>query len=99
MHSENQSSSMSGIRDIDLNKSQFLFMTWDWHTQASLCKHVISLDRVRHLISGVDHPVRLVFCPLLLAILSPDPITRPHVMSDEHNLLLCISQVRDMLEL
>ena len=63
------------------------------HTQ------VISLDRVRHLISGVDHPVKLVGCPLLHVILSPDPITRPHLMSDEHNLLLCVSQVKDMLEL
>ena len=56
---------------------------------------VVSLDRVRHLISGVDHPVRLVCWPLLHATLSPDPITSPHIMSDEHNLSLCISQVQD----
>ena len=54
---------------------------------------------VRHLISGVDHPGRLVCCPLLHAIFSTDPITRPHVMSDEHNLLPCISGVRDALGL
>ena len=88
VHCKNQSSSVSGIRDIDQNKAR----SWRgiMHTQASLRKHVISLDRVRHLISGVDHPVRLVCCPLLHAILSPDPITRPHIMSDEHNLsFLC----------
>ena len=45
------------------------------------------------------HPVQLVCCPLLHAILSPDPITRQHIMSDEDNLLLCVSQVQDMLEL
>ena len=47
------------------------------HTQASLRKHVISLDRVRHLISKVDRPVRPVCRPLLHAILSTDPITEP----------------------
>ena len=93
---KNQSSSMSGIRDTDQNKSR----SWRGivHTQASLRKHVISLDRVRHLISGVDHPVRLVCCPLVHAISSPYPITETHVRSDEHDLFLLISQVRDMLE-
>ena len=46
------------------------------HTQASLRMHMISLDRVRHLI-------KLVCCPLLHAILSTDPITGTHVMSDD----------------
>ena len=86
VHYKNQSSSMSGIRDIDQNKARSRCEIV--HTQASLRKHVISLDRVRNLISGVDHPVRLVCCPLLHAILSPDPITRPHMMSDEHNLYI-----------
>ena len=97
VHCKNQSSSVSGIWDIDQNKSR----SWRGivHTQASLRKHMILLDRVRHLISGVDHPVRLVCCSLLHAISLPNPITRPGVMSDEHTLLLCISQVRDMLEL
>ena len=40
-------------------------------------------------ISSVDHPVRLVCHPLLHAILSPDPITGPKVMSAERYLLLC----------
>ena len=97
VHFKYQSSSVPGIRDINQNKSR----SWRGilHTQASLCKHVISLDRVKNLISGVDHPVKLVCCPLLHAILSPDPITGTHVMSDEHNLLPCISQVRVLLEL
>ena len=60
-----------------------------------------TLDRARHPISGVDHPVavRLVCCSMLHVILSLDLITVPHVMGDEHNLLLCTSRVRDMLAL
>ena len=44
-------SSMSRIRDIDQDKSRS--SRGIVHTQASLRKH----DRVRHLISGVDHPI------------------------------------------
>ena len=97
VHCKNQSSSISRVRDIDHNESR----SWRGivHTQAFLRKHAISLDRVIHLISGVDHPIKLVCCPLLHAILSTNPITGTQVMSDEHNLLPCISRVRAMLEL
>ena len=56
VHCKNQSSSVSRVRDRDHNESR----SWRGtvHTQASLRKHVISLDRVRHLISGVDHRVK-----------------------------------------
>ena len=97
VHCKNQSSSISRIRDIDQDKSR----SWRGivHTQASFRKHVISLDRVRHLISGVDSPVRLVCRPPAACDLVNGSNHWTQVMSDEHNLLLCISWVRDMLEL
>ena len=62
------------------------------HTQASLRKDAISLDRAIHLISRVDQPVS-----------GPSSMRSRRLilftMSDEHNALLQISQRVGMLEL